>query len=225
MIEKVLDGQGYVRLYKSYGDELDIVNAARASYAKESTELSEKDIQLIHFLVKHRHDSVLRHTSMTFEIKAPLMIARQWWKHHIGATALDGQNGWNESSRRYITSDNEYYVPKIWRGAPENSKQGSSGTIENKNLKFALEQSIQYNNDLYEKAINEGIAPEQARLFLNAYALMVNWQWTVSLDALLNFIALRDKPGAQSEIQEYAAVLKKILNTYYPHVMEAYNER
>ena len=88
---------GYVRLVDSMGDELSIVNAARVSFDKESKELDKKDIGLLKFLVKHKHDSVLRHNFMTFEVFAPLMVARQWFKHTVASTHLDDQMGWNES--------------------------------------------------------------------------------------------------------------------------------
>ncbi len=84
---------GYVRLVDSMGDELSIVNAARVSFDKESKELDKKDIGLLKFLVKHKHDSVLRHNFMTFEVFAPLMVARQWFKHTVASTHLDDQMG------------------------------------------------------------------------------------------------------------------------------------
>ena len=71
------------------GSDLDVVNSARVSFDKEVDFLTDKDSKLISFLVKHKHDSTLRHCVMTFEVYAPLMIARQWWKHHIGATMID----------------------------------------------------------------------------------------------------------------------------------------
>ena len=91
---KVLD-HGYVRLVNSMGTEVDVANAARVSYDKEVFELSDNDKRLIRFLVKHRHDSTLRHNVMTFEVYAPLMVARQWWKHHVASTHVEDQNGWN----------------------------------------------------------------------------------------------------------------------------------
>ena len=84
MNHNVLD-KGYVRLVNSWGTELDIANSARVSYDKESPELSEKDIKLIKFLVRDKHDSTLRHCGFTFEVYAPLMVARQWYKHAVGS--------------------------------------------------------------------------------------------------------------------------------------------
>ena len=148
---------GYVRLVDSMGDELSIVNAARVSFDKESKELDKKDIGLLKFLVKHRysdkcllrpesnifvtkHDSVLRHNFMTFEVLAPLMVARQWFKHVVSSTHLDDGVGWNESSRRYITENNSYYIPlwDEWRYEHEDKKQGSSVSLWIKTLVLSL---------------------------------------------------------------------------------------
>ena len=56
----VLD-KGYVRLVDVMGSDLSIVNAARASFAKESTELSVQDARLIDFLARENHMSPFRH--------------------------------------------------------------------------------------------------------------------------------------------------------------------
>ena len=92
MQTSVLD-HGYVRLVSNLGSDLDIVNAARVSFDKEVDELSEKDINLINFLIRERHDSTLRHCVMSFEVYAPLMVARQWYKHAVASTHLDDQLG------------------------------------------------------------------------------------------------------------------------------------
>lgn len=226
-LSRVLD-HGYVKLISNMGSDKDVVNAARASYAKEVSELDDKDIKLINFLIKHKHDSTLRHCAMTFEVHAPLMIARQWWKHVVSSTHLDDQEGWNESSRRYITEEPVFYLPKYneWRSAPDNNKQGS-GDIVNKDTgviaSSLMEKHIDKSVELYEEAMNRGIAPEQARLFLPAYAMYVRWRWTTSLNAVLNFLALRKGEGAQTEITEYANAISDLIEPYYPETMFAWN--
>lgn len=51
---QVLD-KGFVRLVDHMGSDLTVVNAARVSFAKESTEFTEKDAGLIRYLAKHEH--------------------------------------------------------------------------------------------------------------------------------------------------------------------------
>lgn len=224
----VLD-HGYVKLVSNMGSDLDVVNAARVSYDKEVSSLGDKDVSLINFLVKHKHDSTLRHCVMTFEVYAPLMVARQWYKHAVSSSHLDDQLGWNESSRRYITEKEQFYIPTVsqWRSAPENSKQGSGEPVNVdtgakclQRLRASVERGIRD----YEDALKDGVAPEQARLLLPAYAMYVRWRWTASLNAILHFISLRDKPDAQYEIQQYAKAVSASVEEYYPLTLGAWNE-
>lgn len=135
----VLD-RGYVRLVDWMGDDLSVTNAARASYMKETKKLRPADERLISFLAEHGHMSPFRHAMVQLEIKAPLMVARQWFKYRIGAAhtpdtaeflglevpeallwggqgddggsgAGDLLQGRNEASRRYVTLPPEFYVP------------------------------------------------------------------------------------------------------------------
>jgi thymidylate synthase (FAD) len=224
----VLD-HGYVKLVNNMGSDIDVVNAARVSFDKEVDTLEDKDINLINFLVKHKHDSTLRHCVMTFEIYAPLMVARQWYKHNVASSMLDDQLGWNESSRRYITEKEEFYIPFVdeWRSAPDNRKQGSGAPVKAEiGAKYLqrLRASVERGMRDYEEALADGIAPEQARLLLPAYAMYVRWRWTVSLNALLHFISLRVKNDAQYEIQQYANVINDIVMEHYPLTTRAWNE-
>lgn len=220
----VLD-KGYVRLVDVLGNDLSVANAARVSYDKESKEMSDKDIKLIKFLWEEKHTSPFRHAAVTFEVYAPLVVARQWWKYAVSSTHVDDQNGWNESSRRYITENEKFYLPKghQWRSKPENSKQGSGeplpsetgGYFTNK-LFDITEASVK----LYREAMEAGIAPEQARLFLPAYSMYVRWRWTVSLHGILNFLEQRLEHDAQYEIREYAEAVKQLTNQAFPKTYE-----
>jgi thymidylate synthase (FAD) len=221
---EVLD-RGYVRLVDTLGNDLSVVNAARVSYDKESSEFSERDEKLLSFLWREKHTSPFRHAAVTFEIYAPLMVARQWWKYAVSSTHVDDQNGWNESSRRYITEDEEFYIPKMdeWRSAPENSKQGSGEPIESSLGQYMTHELIDYINfgkALYEKALRENVAPEQARLFLPAYGMYVRWRWTVSLHGILNFLDQRLEHDAQSEIRDYAVAVKELIKDIFPITMK-----
>lgn len=217
----VLD-KGYVRLVDTLGNDLSIANAARVSYDKQSTEMSERDTKLIKFLWDEKHTSPFRHAAMTFEVYAPLFVARQWWKHAVSSTYLDDQNGWNESSRRYITENEEFYVPEAheWRSKPENSKQGSGAPImEGRGNYFttALNNYIEQGEELYQRAMDQEVAPELARLFLPAYGMYVRWRWTVSLHGILNFLGQRLPQDAQYEIREYAEAIKELTKGSFPY--------
>lgn len=211
---------GYVRLIDVMGSDLSVVNAARASFAKESKELTHKDANLIAFLAREGHFSPFRHAFATFEFKAPLMVARQHWKYVVGSDHT--MDSWNESSRRYITMDPEFYIPSSeeWRSTPDNRKQGSGGPIgpwEGSLLTSALEDYVAKGEALYNWAINEeGVAPEQARLFLPAYGMHVMYRWSCSLQSISLFLSQRLEEGAQSEITQYAKAVYRLIFPKFP---------
>jgi thymidylate synthase (FAD) len=222
---EVLD-KGYVRLVDTLGNDLSIVNAARVSYDKESEVFTDKDVKLINFLIREEHTSPLRHAALTFEVYAPLMVARQWWKYAVASTHIDDQNGWNESSRRYITEDEQFYIPEAgaWRSKPENSKQGSGAPILNGGqFTMDLNNYVAQGQELYQRALDYNIAPELARLFLPAYGMYVRWRWTASLQGVITFLDQRLPHDAQVEIQEYAKAVNTLTNQAFPNVMKAIN--
>ena len=115
-----------VKYLDHMGSDLDVVNAARVSFDKESDWkpdkiLSEKDSKLIDYLAKHKHWSPFSHCYLKFRIKAPIFVARQLQKHTVGLA-------WNEVSRRYVDSEPEFYFPDVWRVKPEGSVKQGSGT-------------------------------------------------------------------------------------------------
>lgn len=224
---QVLD-HGYVAVVNIYGNELDIVNAARLSYNNHSTDLFERDIKLLKFLVREIHTSPLRHVYLSLEFNAPLFVARQHWRHVVGASTIETGTPFSELSRRYVRGEEEYYVPHVWRSAPENSKQGSGDEVGEKissDLEEVLKEHINISQSLYENAVEAGVAPEQARLFLPAYAMYTKYLWTPSLHAALNFIELRSESDSQWEIQEYSRAVEKIIKLAFPNVYSAWCDK
>jgi thymidylate synthase (FAD) len=224
----VLD-KGYVRLTNVMGSDLTVVNSARVSYDKESTELIEGDTRLIKFLAREGHTSPFRHAMLQFEVYSPLMVARQHFKYIVGSSIQessgDNMTAWNESSRRYVTEEPTFYIPKEdeWRSAPDNSKQGSGGPLMDKleyhemgELQHVYEKHVEESMRLYEKSIELGMAPEQARLFLPAYGMYVRYYWTASLQSVAHFLNQRLAHDSQVEIQEYAKAVYELVKPHFP---------
>ena len=214
----VLD-KGYVRLRDVMGDDRTVANAARVSFDKRTEKLTEKDERLIAFLAREGHESPFRHASLQFEVYAPLMVARQWWKYVVGSDHI--MDAWNESSRRYITENNEFYIPAAneWRSYPDNVKQGSGDAVEYELGQSYTQDLLDYiamGERLYQDALNQGIAPEQARLFLPAYGLYVRWYWTASLQSVAHLIKQRTAPDAQHEFRQYAEAVKELALEKFP---------
>ena len=199
------------------GSDLNVVNAARVSFAKEVTEFDlEKDTKLINYLAKHNHWSPLAHTAVTIRIKAPIFMARQFVKHQIGLV-------WNEESRRYIDDTPEFYIPEVFRGKPVNAKQGSSeevihGTWEGEDFMTTSEYVKTYTEislDCYNQLLSRNVAPEQARMVLPQNT-MTNWMWTGSLVAFARVCQSRLDSHAQKEAQELAQLINNVVEPLYP---------
>ena len=202
-------------LLDALGSDLNVVNAARVSFAKvsewewgERCKLKEKDIKLIKYLAEHGHYSPFGHCFASFHVKAPIFVARQLVKHEYLR--------FNEVSRRYVTSDPEFYDTPEWRGKPKDKKQGSEGTVDYKADSIYRAYALQE----YRIRLNKGIAPEQARGCL-PLETMTEWWWSGSLDAFANMCNLRLKEDTQYESRLVAQQVSEQMKTLYPYSWEA----
>lgn len=182
----------YAKLISAMGDDLTVVNAARVSFAKQVETFSERDANLIKYLAKHDHWTPFSHVTATFQVQAPIFVARQLFKHKVGLTE-------NEISRRYVDDEVKIWVPEEWRGRPENAKQGSSGPIADQaTTRMAYMSAITTATETYEFLLGMGVAPEQARAVL-PQSMMTEWYWTGSLAAFARICKLRLSGDAQQE--------------------------
>lgn len=195
------------------GSDLDVVNAARVSFDKESEwevlcdgnsftsdsfKLKEADVKLINYLGKYDHWTPFAHTAIKFRCSAPVPIRTQAFKHKIGMVE-------NEESRRYISSTPEIYIPEFFRSKPEGSiKQGSGEKHYDSDLWLEqYEGFVLQAVNLYCNMVQDGVCPEQARFVLPQGAI-VNWIWTGNLVSFANFYLKRTDPNAQYEVRVLA---------------------
>ena len=198
-----------VELVDKMGTDLSVVNAARVSYAGHKDVMDSKDEKLISFLAKHNHWSPFSHASLQFRISAPIFVARQLVKHQVGLS-------WNEVSRRYVSYKPDLYAIKEWRGKPKDSKQGSAGTValsEDDELMYA--STMIACEELYQRLLDLGIAPEQARAVL-PQSMMTEWYWSGSLYAFARVCNLRCAKDTQLETQMVANQIDTICGKEFP---------
>ena len=213
------------------GSDLSVVNAARVSFGKKSTELGwsgveedrmtpilhDTDKRLIKYLAKHKHMSPFGHAFASFHIKAPIFVARQLVKHKFLR--------WNEISRRYVDDDPEFFIPDEWRGRASDKKQGSAGIVDID--KYWVENfdddgwtpmpSLAYEDALYcyRGLIDAGVCPEQARMVL-PQSTMTEWYWSGSLDAFADMCNLRCKEDTQFETSQAARCVSQGMRDLFP---------
>jgi thymidylate synthase (FAD) len=204
------------------GDDLSVVNAARVSFGKKSDYmprvhmgepkvLQYKDDRLIKYLAKHKHKSPFNHTFTTFHVKAPIFVARQLVKHEYMP--------WNEISRRYVDEEPEFYQPDVWRGRSADKKQGSS----DKRIKVDSGFLDNFNQNVgwwYEHLLEQGVAPEQARMVL-PQSMMTEWYWSGTLYAFAKMCGLRLKEDTQAETRIVAEKIEDVMMKLYPVSWEA----
>lgn len=208
-----------VTLLDHMGSDLSVVNAARVSFHKESewdyeasfsegrNTLSDQDAKLTTYLAKHNHWSPFAHCFASFRIKAPIFVARQLGKHQVGLA-------WNEVSRRYVDEEPEFWFPDVWRGRPEGGiKQGSSGVITQD--MWDMNNAANVALAAYNYALNQGVAPEQARMILPQNT-MTEWIWSGSLVAFARVCKLRLDPHAQKETGMIAEGIAAEMNKLFP---------
>ena len=213
----VLD-HGFVRLDDAMADDLSVVNGARVSFARHKTEMDDSDGGLIRFLMRERHGTPFEHNSFRFHIRAPIFVAREWFRHRVGS--------FNEFSMRYARATDDFYVP-----APEDvrTQVGKPGAYSfepvsdeiAETTREELRQVYEAAYATYEKLVELGVARELARAALPVGAY-TEFYWTVNARALMNFLSLRNSETAQREIRRYAEACEHFFAERMPITYEAF---
>lgn len=218
------------------GNDLRVVNAARVSFDKESDwaylslpeqlqtqdeagneiryaqALSEKDGKLIRYLATHGHWTPFAHPQITMRETVPVFVSRQRLKHVVGFT-------YNEVSRRYVDDEPTFYTPDAWRERPQGSvKQGSGGTLDADTecyVKGDYQRAVDRCFEAYQFMIEQGVAPEQARMVL-PQSMLTSYYVTGSLSAWARAYSQRIDPHAQQEIQHLAHQWGDIIEPLFP---------
>lgn len=216
IIDPLEDGISSIELIRASGSDLDVVNAARVSYGKTTTKLTERDSKLINFLMRHNHTSPFEHNQVSFRIKAPMFVVRQWMRHRM--------NSYNEISYRYVKSPLEFYIPNYWRYQDNVNRQGSVGAFDSENLLNEYKNIIENAKKTYELLLENGVAREQARGILPVCAY-TEFIYTCNLLSLMHFLNLRIKQDAQFEIRVYAKGLLKLAEPFFPASLGAWRAK
>ncbi len=214
---RVLD-HGFVRLDDAMADDLSVVNGARVSFARRVDEMDEADAGLIRFLMRERHGTPFEHNAFRFHVRAPIFVAREWFRHRIGS--------FNEFSMRYARATDEFYVPAAEDVRTQVGKPGSYSfepvdpelaETTRERLKEVYEAAYR----AYEELVEQGVARELARAVLPVGAY-TEFYWTVNARALMNFVSLRNSETAQREIRRYAEACELFLEQHMPVTYAAF---
>lgn len=154
------------------------------------------------------HLAPFGHNFITFKFQAPVFVMRQIVKHEYIRIS--------ELSMRYVRGMPEYFRPKSWRAVADDVKQGSGGDHDHQ-FEWDSELDGAYSQDatLYDDAIDDGVAPEQARMFLRL-CHMTQGHLSGSMDAISGLVTKRLDPHAQEETQDFARQIERKCREIWP---------
>lgn len=215
----VLD-HGFVRLVDYLGGDARIVQAARVSYG-EGTKSQREDRALIDYLLRHAHTSPFEQVVLTFHLKMPIFVARQWLRHRTARL--------NELSGRYSVLRDEFYVPapdEVRYQATHNRQGGSEVPVPDdlrERVARTLADGQRRTYGEYEGLLADGVARELARVNL-PLSLYTEMYWQIDLHNLFHFLRLRMDWHAQYEIRAYGDAIARCARAVAPMAFEAFEE-
>ena len=228
--EEFITSDVEVKLVQGVGNDMSVVTAARVSTMGERAQVGhgERGARgLINFLMRERHGSPFEHNSMTFFVKAPIFVFREFHRHRVGWS-------YNEESGRYTTLAKEFYVPDVGRPLVQVGKAGAyeyvAGSLEQHRLVWdELNAVYEAAWDSYQRMLAAGIAREVARLSLPVGVLSSMYA-TCNARSLMHFLSLRTrderaavKSGPQWEIELVARKMEAEWAKAMPLTYEAFN--
>jgi thymidylate synthase (FAD) len=192
-----------------------------------SSEVTERDAGLVRALMRERHGTPFEAPQFTFEIEAPIFVAREAHRHRIASIS--------EMSSRYVELKPVFWVPPRdrplvqvgrameYRLEPGTREQYDDARMEIEGMSRAAWMS-------YQAMLDNGVAKEVARAVLPVN-VFTKWRLRINLRSALNFVSLRtrDERSAypskpQLEIQEVAQQMEKLMADHCPVALAAFND-
>ena len=220
---------GYVRFIEDWGHgdvgeaEAGIIEAARQS-TQGSFRGWDEDRKLLNHLYRNKHFTPFEFAGMTIEVKAPIMVFREWHRHRT--------QSYNEMSARYAPIPNNNYIPSPNRCMEVSAQNKQAGAVKGSDElthKSVLEwlQKLDHlyvqADIVYQDGLSKGLPKEIARLpmpvgrytKMRASANLRNW---------LAFLTLRMDPSAQWEIRQYANAVGLLISQRFKNTWSLFSE-
>lgn len=216
-----------VSLIDFMGGDSSVTRAARVSVQglTEEEQAAAKELGLIRYLMSHQHGSPFEHATLTFYVKAPLFVFREFQRHRMAS--------YNERSARYSVMPAEFYMPAPDRPMVNGGTSARPEMVPGSDEQYArfVERQERLTDlawETYEAHLADGIANEMARA-AHLVTLFSEMYVTINLRSLMNFLKLRvDSPDAavrthpQYEIQQVAEEMEVIFRKHFPMVHETF---
>lgn len=222
---------GYVQYVGHIGSDKSICENARLGSGSELSHPLD-DVNLIRYLMRHKHTSPLEFGEIIFRIKIPMDLLRQVIRHRTASA--------QEYSTRYreAIDDTDFASPEEWRAGDASIRQGSKVGAPLK--KFDTDTDVtdeqlrerlswlqkgfqEHARSLYQHKLDRGVAREQARrdLPLSTYTLLA---WKMDVHNLLHFLGLRLHEHAQLETRQFAQAIARFVKALFPVCYQAFED-
>lgn len=181
-----------------------------------NTETSER---LIKYLINHKHWSPLEMVSVCLEINTTRDIAHQIVRHRSFS--------FQEFSQRYAEPSEmgDMFVVRECRMQDTKNRQNSIKTTDVELVsewRSLQEDMINHATKVYEWAIKNGIAKEQARAVLPEGLTKTRLYMNGTLRSWVHYIELRGANGTQQEHMEIAHACAEVISKIFPLAGELY---
>lgn len=206
---------------KSMSDEDLIVYCARVSNPENQTNFDSAE-RLLRYLLRKSHWSPFEQIDLTFEIETTRDIGRQILRHKSIC--------FQEFSQRYAEAEDDIQIREC---RMQDTKNRQSSWIEGRDEEIAglgitinqWWQSIQIHlfgkaKDEYKKALDLGIAKEQARAILPEGLTKTRMYCKASLRSWFHYCLVRCHPGTQKEHRDIGNEVWNILGSRYKFIKE-----
>ena len=209
-----------VELIRHTGSDVDIARAAWVSTKGGNAEDESEPGRvagLIGYLMREHHGTPFEHNSLTFLVRAPILMWREHMRHRVGVS-------YNEESGRYKQLAPRFYQPKVAR--VQHGKPGAyvfePGTDDQtKAMRTSIQSSCRHAYGEYEIMLEAGIAREVARMVLPVNTFSSAYV-TFNTRSLMHFLSLRLAGTAQEEIRMVAEKYLDVFLRLFPITSAAF---
>lgn len=159
--------------------------------------------RLLKYLIDSEHWSPFEHYYFTLEIETTLAISVQLLRHRSFT--------FQQKSRRYNGDTIDVMpLPALRLKANGGNRQGSSLEMANDDIHIELEEVLTKVIGFYNKLIEEGVAPECARMVLPQCTPTL-LHMTGNIRSWIHFLKIRTDKNAQLEMQDLAYGIRSVL--------------
>ena len=196
-----------------YGEVIDCPNCSGEGW-------QEGDEKLLRYLWENKHATPFEMAGAIFEVQAPIFVFREWHRHRT--------QSYNELSARYTELPDLCYIPskdRLLRGGQSSSNKQGAGVELDPIVAQCIEDTIRasytHARQSYRNLLDSGVARELARLVIpvGQYSRM---RASANLRNWFAFLSLREAPGAQWEIRQYANALHELLASAFPRSVKLF---